>query len=288
MSGNPDKQPTTELIPFLGVSRSLGDFWSWSERTQQFVVSPQPDVNVHPLDPSRQRFLVLASDGLWNVMSPQDVVNFVWDYEMGETKAELIDQTRDVVRALIDEALYRWRKKGMVVDNISIAITFFNHDCSPPIRELPFAQPVESGTAIHSDTSGDATADEASERKAEPAQAPKPAVVHHVHKTHSGSTLYHKETLPNGTVVEEHTIITQLCRPKDKLRMKAEEGKRRRSSEEKEEEAARVPAKRQREEFMKNIVCPEPSGGVFSGNSGPEPALNADPLPLSPPPALIR
>ena len=68
-------------------------------------------------------------------------------------------------------------------------------------------------TAKHSDTSGNvgSTADEASERKAEPAQAPEPAVVHHVHKTHSGSTLYHKETLPSGAVVEEHTVITLRC-----------------------------------------------------------------------------
>ena len=258
MSDDPDKPPTVDFIPFLSVSRSLGDFWSWSERTQQFVVSPHPDVHVHPLDPSRQRFLVLASDGLWNVMSPQDVVDFVWDYEMGEIEAELMHQTRDVVRALIDEALYRWRKKGMFADNISVVIAFLTNEGSPPLRELPFAQPVESDTTKHSDpSSGDVctTTDEGSERRAGPAN---PAVVHHVHKTHSGSTLYHKETLPGGAVVEEHTVITLRCRRKDKLRVKAEERKRRRSSEEKGDEAARVPAKRQREETVRSTVCPPP------------------------------
>ena len=141
-------------------------------------------------------------------MSPQDVVNFVWEYEMGETKAELMHQMRDVVRALIDKALSCWCNKGMHADNIAVIITFLTGEGSPPLTELPFAQPVESDTAKHSDTSGGdagSTADEVSERKAEPAQAPKPAVVHRVHKTHSRSTLYPKETLPNGAVVEEQT-----------------------------------------------------------------------------------
>ena len=74
--------------------------------------------------------------------------------------------------------------------------------------------------------------DKGSVRRAEPAQAPKPTVVvHHVNKTHSGITLYHKEILPGGAVVEEHTVITRRCR------RNVSEGKRRRSSEERGEEA---------------------------------------------------
>jgi len=70
-SNTPNEEDTVDFIPFLSVSRSLGDFWSWSEQTQKFVVSPHPDVSVHPLDLTTQRFIVVASDGLWNVMSPQ-------------------------------------------------------------------------------------------------------------------------------------------------------------------------------------------------------------------------
>ena len=80
-----DDPPTIDLIPFLNISRSLGDFWSWSDKTNLFVVSPHPDVGVHPLDPAHQRFLVLASDGLW---TPQEVVNFVWEYETAGKKQQ--------------------------------------------------------------------------------------------------------------------------------------------------------------------------------------------------------
>ena len=125
-SDDPDKPPTIDFIPYLNVSRSLGDFWSWSDRTNQFVVSPHPDVGVHPFDPTHQRFLVLASDGLWNVMTPQEAVDFVWEYTAGK---ELKCQ-EDSARALIDEALYRWRWKGMFADNISVVITFLSEGSS--------------------------------------------------------------------------------------------------------------------------------------------------------------
>ena len=94
--------------PSISVSRSLGDFWSWSDRTNQFVISPHPDVGVHPVDPAHQRFLVLASDGLCDVI---EVVDFIWEYE---TAGEEQQCQKDSVRALIDEALCRWR------DNISV------------------------------------------------------------------------------------------------------------------------------------------------------------------------
>ena len=129
-SDDPDKPPTIDFIPYLNVSRSLGNFWSWNDRTNQFVVSPHLDVGVHPLDPAHQRFLVLASDGLWDMMTPQEVVDFVWEYE---TEGKEQHCQNDLARALINEALCCWRRKGMLADNISVVITFLSKgDTSPP------------------------------------------------------------------------------------------------------------------------------------------------------------
>lgn len=33
-----------ENIPFLSVARSLGDLWSYNEKTNMFIVSPEPDL----------------------------------------------------------------------------------------------------------------------------------------------------------------------------------------------------------------------------------------------------
>ena len=116
-------QKSVDHIPFLSVSRSLGDFWSFNPRTGKYVVSPAPDVFVHRMDLSQQIFVVLASDGLWNVMSPKDVVNFVYDYD----KTLAID----VVTALIQEALSRWERKRLQADNISVLVAFLSEENTP-------------------------------------------------------------------------------------------------------------------------------------------------------------
>ena len=114
-----------DKIPFLGVARSLGDFWSFNKRTKKFTVSPKPDVSVHKIEPKNMKFLVIASDGLWNVMAPDEVVRFIWDYQ-NESKKSDEAETRDVVKALIKEALQRWGKKCLPADNIAILICFIS------------------------------------------------------------------------------------------------------------------------------------------------------------------
>jgi protein phosphatase 1D len=42
-------------IPFLAVARSLGDLWSYNSALNEFVVSPNPDVQVIEIDPKRFR-----------------------------------------------------------------------------------------------------------------------------------------------------------------------------------------------------------------------------------------
>ncbi len=54
-----------------------GDLWSYNSHKDVFVVSPEPDVCVFDLDLSRHRCLVLASDGLWNMVKPQDCIDII-------------------------------------------------------------------------------------------------------------------------------------------------------------------------------------------------------------------
>ena len=62
-------------VPFLAVARALGDLWSYNAQDDVFVVSPEPDLHVYELDPSKDRCLILATDGAWNVLSPDMAVN---------------------------------------------------------------------------------------------------------------------------------------------------------------------------------------------------------------------
>ncbi|EFN86215.1 Protein phosphatase 1D [Harpegnathos saltator] len=64
-------------IPFLAVARSLGDLWSYNSELDTFVVSPEPDVKVIPVDVKSHRCLIFGTDGLWNMLSPQAAVAIV-------------------------------------------------------------------------------------------------------------------------------------------------------------------------------------------------------------------
>ena len=46
-----------------------------------FQVSPVPDVYVHDLNKNKDQFLILASDGLWNMVRPQLSVSIVGEME---------------------------------------------------------------------------------------------------------------------------------------------------------------------------------------------------------------
>lgn len=39
------------------------------------MVSPEPDTAVIKLDLKRHRYIILGSDGLWNMVSPQEAVS---------------------------------------------------------------------------------------------------------------------------------------------------------------------------------------------------------------------
>jgi protein phosphatase 1D len=66
-----------EQIPFLAVSRALGDLWSLNTDTNLYSVSPEPELTVIEIDPNKHRCLILASDGLWNMITPEAAVEIV-------------------------------------------------------------------------------------------------------------------------------------------------------------------------------------------------------------------
>ena len=66
-----------EQIPFLAVSRALGDLWSLNINTNLYSVSPEPEVNVIEIDPNKHRCIILASDGLWNMITSDLAIEIV-------------------------------------------------------------------------------------------------------------------------------------------------------------------------------------------------------------------
>ena len=76
-SGPVRRSTPFEKIPFLAVARSLGDLWSYNYDKDEFIVSPVPDVFAFDIDPSIHKCIVLATDGVWNILKPNEIVEIV-------------------------------------------------------------------------------------------------------------------------------------------------------------------------------------------------------------------
>ncbi|XP_065892887.1 protein phosphatase 1D-like [Dysidea avara] len=109
-------------IPFHNVARRLGDLWSVTENNE-YLVSPIPDIYVHYFDWTKDKFLILASDGLWNMLNPQTAVNIV--HSLCKDGIKNAAEAGKVASALVDKALYEWDKRNLTADNISVLIVFF-------------------------------------------------------------------------------------------------------------------------------------------------------------------
>ncbi|CAK1541802.1 unnamed protein product [Leptosia nina] len=130
------KNTPMDEIPFLAVARSLGDLWSYNPENDEFIVSPDPDVGVLTIDPSKFRCLIFGTDGLWNMMSPEGAVSLVQATEK-HNEAALVgcgNQQRDWLnpsKSLVDHALERWSNTRMRADNTSV-VTLMLDPPGPP------------------------------------------------------------------------------------------------------------------------------------------------------------
>ena len=200
-----------DVVPFLSVARSLGDLWSYTDEHDDYFVSPVPDVYEYKLDIHRDRFMVLASDGLWNVMSHQDVVEFVHQFRQEELKKKPLVRSSKVAHALIEEALQRWNKKCWSADNISVMIVFFRRSIKQQTTnsdEVP--GPSLRGTRVPSSDSGLQSGSDSPDSKEDPTEDPDSPV--HPHKPPSQETFY-EETRDNedGLIDMDCDITTTEC-----------------------------------------------------------------------------
>jgi len=101
----------------LAVSRALGDFEYKNVEgkgpTEQ-LVSPEPEVFIKERIPGEDEFLVLACDGVWDVMTNQDICDFIC------SRLKLTDNLETVCNEVIDTCLYKGSR-----DNMSIIIIAF-------------------------------------------------------------------------------------------------------------------------------------------------------------------
>merc|ERR1712194_889623 len=94
-------------VPGLAMSRSLGDVVAHSAG----VIS-EPDFTEFDLNPETDKFLVVATDGLWEFITNQETVEFV-EGQVGPAQA---------VDTLVTEAGTRWMQEEQVIDDTTVIV----------------------------------------------------------------------------------------------------------------------------------------------------------------------
>jgi len=98
----------------LAVSRALGDYEYKNVEGRgpcEQLVSPEPEIFVRDRDDNLDEFLVLACDGIWDVMSNEDLCQYV------HSRLLLTDDLQAVTSQVIDTCLYKGSR-----DNMSIVL----------------------------------------------------------------------------------------------------------------------------------------------------------------------
>lgn len=96
-------------VPGLAMSRSLGDGVAHA-----VGVSSEPEFITHTIDVETDKYLIIASDGVWEFISSEEAVKMVSKYKDPEKAAD----------ALVKESLKRWADEEPTCDDITALVCF--------------------------------------------------------------------------------------------------------------------------------------------------------------------
>ena len=123
--------------PGLAMSRSIGD-----KVAKKIGVIATPVYHNFTLYPESDLYIIMGSDGIWDVMESQEVVNFVEKFKEPCSISNLsseypaIPQNSSISRLLCEEARYRWfgliESEDVNIDDISSVII----DISSNLQDL--------------------------------------------------------------------------------------------------------------------------------------------------------
>lgn len=96
----------------LATSRALGDY----PLKDRNLVIAEPDILTFDLDKMKPKFMILATDGLWDAFSNEEAVAFV---------SERLDEPHFGAKSLVLQAYYRGS-----LDNITVMVVDFTNRTS--------------------------------------------------------------------------------------------------------------------------------------------------------------
>jgi serine/threonine protein phosphatase PrpC len=101
----------------LSLSRAIGD------RFAKPVVTSEAEIMTFPIVEGDDQFVVLASDGLWDVMTSQEVVDYVQEVLNSESKEfSQLDKRKEMAKIVASEALERGS-----ADNVCVLVLWLQN-----------------------------------------------------------------------------------------------------------------------------------------------------------------
>ena len=108
-------------VPGLAMSRSLGDFVVHSAG----VIST-PDIFHYRLNSTADSFLVVATDGIWENLNGQEVIDIAMQY----------NNPSDAIRAILSTSHDRWMQKENTEDDTSICLVHLSGFRSASLEKI--------------------------------------------------------------------------------------------------------------------------------------------------------
>ena len=100
-------------LPGLAMTRSFGDTIAHS-----VGVISEPEIKRYEFN-GNEKFIVLASDGIWEYITSEECVNIIKDFY--ENNMDAIG----AIHYIMNEAFNRWKKYDEIIDDITIIVIFF-------------------------------------------------------------------------------------------------------------------------------------------------------------------
>ncbi|EOY25537.1 Phosphatase 2c, putative [Theobroma cacao] len=119
----------SEMPGNLAMTRAFGD-----GKLKEHITS-EPDVRVEMIDPNADEFFIVASDGLWKVMSNEEAFDHIREF----------DDAQETSEELIREALARGSNSDLEVESDSLnAILWTRHHSKVPWRMKLISNAIET------------------------------------------------------------------------------------------------------------------------------------------------
>ena len=103
-----------EDYPGLAMSRSIGD-----KLAHKVGVSDIPEIKEFNISDVEPLAVIVASDGVWEFMSNEEVRNIVMNYVYSK-------DANNCAKKLVEKARLVWQGTGYAIDDITCVVAFFN------------------------------------------------------------------------------------------------------------------------------------------------------------------